>query len=240
MGAADDRATMAQPLVPLTNRPATDLAGVLRSWIVGAQFAPGQRLVEAELASLFGATRTEVRTAMAVLHREGLVELNRGRSARVHQLSLAQALELAELRQAIWTLVSRRAAERCTSVSEASLHAGISSAREAIEATDLVALGRGILELDARVAAISGHRPAQEELRRLDLRLARHDFQGIAVAGRARTALAEVEQLVTAVAAGDRDRAAEAADLHFANTVEAIKNGHAARREADTKTVRTV
>jgi len=230
---------MAQPLVELTSRPASDLAGRLRNAIIDGEFAPGQRLVEAELALQLGATRSAVRSAMAVLQRDGLVEMHRGRSPRVQQLTLAQAQELAELRQAIWTLVAPRAAARCTAADAEALRGGIRAANAATDATDLVALARCVRDLDTRIAAVSGHHAAQEALSSLELRLVHFDFQGITLAGRALAALAEVEDLITAVVAGDGARAAEAADLHFARMVEAIRRGHTARGGAEGRTVRT-
>ena len=50
------------------------VAEAIREAIVSGEFAPDQRLVEADLSERFGASRGNVRTALLQLTSEGLVE----------------------------------------------------------------------------------------------------------------------------------------------------------------------
>jgi DNA-binding GntR family transcriptional regulator len=59
----------------------------VRDGIMQGTYAPGQRLPEADLVSLYRASRGTVRTALAQLENEGLVQRERNRGARVRPIS---------------------------------------------------------------------------------------------------------------------------------------------------------
>jgi DNA-binding GntR family transcriptional regulator len=73
----------------------------LRERIVFGSFAPGDRLVEAELASRFGVSKTPVREALLTLEGEGLVVLRPHRGAEVTRLSVEEWNDLIFLRDSI-------------------------------------------------------------------------------------------------------------------------------------------
>ena len=73
---------------------------------------PNQRLVEADLSDQFEASRASVRAALAELTNEGLVERVQNRGARVRAVSLAEAVEITEVRMVVEGLCATKAAER--------------------------------------------------------------------------------------------------------------------------------
>src|SRR5215207_2153935 len=73
----------------------------LRERIVFGGFAPGDRLVEAELASRFGVSKTPVREALLTLEGEGLVVLRPHRGAEVTRLSVDEWNDLIFLRDVL-------------------------------------------------------------------------------------------------------------------------------------------
>src|SRR5579862_3269688 len=64
----------------------------LRLSILGGDYSPGQRLVEEELAAVFGVTRASLRAALLDLTAEGLVERVPNRGARVRVVSTEEAV----------------------------------------------------------------------------------------------------------------------------------------------------
>jgi DNA-binding GntR family transcriptional regulator len=85
----------------------------LRRLIVQGQFAPGMRLVEAEMAERLGMSRTPVRTALYLLHQEGYVEASgEGRQSRLTVAPLTQddAVEIFAVVGDVEGLAARRAA----------------------------------------------------------------------------------------------------------------------------------
>lgn len=101
-------------LTGMTTPPAlsTLIADRLREMITSGQLAPGERLKEAELADSMTVSRGPVREAISLLGREGLVESQRHRGARVITLSYADIEEIYSMRLAIERLAMERCAER--------------------------------------------------------------------------------------------------------------------------------
>jgi DNA-binding FadR family transcriptional regulator len=135
-------------------RPARNLTGEvvdrIATEIARGRIAPGSRLpTEHELVTAFGVSRTVVREAVAALRAEGLVVTRQGAGAFVAAdrsrvpfridpdglSSIADVLQVMELRAAIEIQAATLAAERITPASLA----GIEAALDALES----AIGRG-------------------------------------------------------------------------------------------------
>lgn len=99
-----------ESLVRLRGEKGQNVADYLGAAIRNGRFAPGQRLVEAELTSELGVSRGPVREAFRRLSAEGLIEIVPNRGALVRRLSIAEAAELFEIRTELEALAARRAA----------------------------------------------------------------------------------------------------------------------------------
>lgn len=86
------------------------LVGGLSEGILSNRYAPGQRLVEADLTRHFGVSRGPLREAFRRLSAEGLVELVPNRGAIVRRLSFREAVELFQIRGELEALAVRLAA----------------------------------------------------------------------------------------------------------------------------------
>ncbi|MEM8590717.1 MAG: GntR family transcriptional regulator [Pseudomonadota bacterium] len=84
----------------------------LRDAIVSGQYKPGDRLIEARLAALFGVSRNPVREALKALGNEGIVTIAPRRGAVVAELSDGEAADVVELRAALEGFSARLAARR--------------------------------------------------------------------------------------------------------------------------------
>ena len=85
-------------------------AAALRAALFDGDLAPGQRLVEGELAELYGVSRASVRAALIDLASDGLVERIPNRGARVRVVSTEEAVAITEARMALEALIARKAA----------------------------------------------------------------------------------------------------------------------------------
>ena len=70
------------------------VADAVRTAILRGEYAPGQRLIEADLCDRYGTSRFVVRSALQELSAQGLVEFQRNRGARVREISLGEAIEI--------------------------------------------------------------------------------------------------------------------------------------------------
>ena len=86
----------------------------LRRAIVAGALAPGERLVQTDLAERMGVSVTPLREALRDLVGEGLVRLDPHRGATVREVDVDEAREVYELRLVLEPMAARLAAERAT------------------------------------------------------------------------------------------------------------------------------
>jgi DNA-binding GntR family transcriptional regulator len=84
----------------------------LKRAIQTGQFAPGQRLIEADLTLQYGVSRGPVREALRRLGAEGVVDFVPNRGALVRRFSPKEIIDIFRIRQALEGLAARLAAER--------------------------------------------------------------------------------------------------------------------------------
>ena len=87
------------------------IAARLRDAILSGDYSPGERLVQEEIAERFGGSRIPVREALRDLESEGLVRFVANAGARVADLSLAECIEVYQMRERIEPLLLRYSAE---------------------------------------------------------------------------------------------------------------------------------
>jgi DNA-binding GntR family transcriptional regulator len=81
----------------------------IREAILDEMFQPGDHLVEVELAEKFEVSRSPVREALLALEKEGTVIISPYKGAIVKPLSVAEVLDIAELRLALISLALKPA-----------------------------------------------------------------------------------------------------------------------------------
>jgi len=87
----------------------------LRKKILKGELAPGERLMEVQLAEKLGVSRTPIREAMRMLEKEGLVVMRPRRGAQVAQISLRDLNDVLEVRKTLEMLAIRKACARMKS-----------------------------------------------------------------------------------------------------------------------------
>ncbi len=87
----------------------------LRDAIVDRRLAPGTKLSEAEVGTLFEVSRTVARSALQMLSFEGLVRTERNRGAFVANPTPGEARQVFDSRRLIEPGIAKAAAERITS-----------------------------------------------------------------------------------------------------------------------------
>lgn len=202
-----------------TGRP---VATGIRDAILAGEFVPNQRLVEADLAERFGASRAAVRAALLELANEGLIERVQNRGARVRAISLEEAIEISELRMVIEGLCAAKAAERVTE-DGVRLLAGIAEdMRAAVASGDVFGYSRLNERLHREIREISGQRTAAEVLERLRAQSVRHQFKLAMHPGRPAVSLPEHLAIIEAIRARDPEAAERAAREHLRSVIRTL------------------
>jgi DNA-binding GntR family transcriptional regulator len=207
--------------VPENAKPA--VTDALRAAILSGEFAPRQRLVEVDLCERFGTSRFILRAALQDLAAQGLVEFQHNRGARVRDVSLAEAIEITEVRILLEGLLAARAAERVTRSEAATLRAIIRDMRAAVAKSELLTYSELNARLHAAVRDIAAHETAARLLRQLRDQTVRHQFSLSLVPGRPSVSLPQHEAIVAAITARDPELAGQAMHAHLQSVIDAFR-----------------
>jgi DNA-binding GntR family transcriptional regulator len=194
----------------------------LRQAIVAGDMAPGQRLVEEELASAFEVTRASLRQALIDLTADGLVERIPNRGARVRVITQDEAVAITECRMALEGLCAAKAAERVTDEQARDLNRLSDELKAAVSDGEPVRYSELNRELHRQVLDISGQDVARDLLARLNGQLVRHQFRLSLRPGRPQQSLPEHLAIIAAIVAKDPARAEEAARNHLRSVIQAL------------------
>jgi DNA-binding GntR family transcriptional regulator len=198
------------------------VVGALRDAIVDGEFAPNQRLVEADLSERFGASRGSIRTALLELGAEGLVERVQNRGARVRAISLTEAVEITEVRMALEGLCAAKAATRLTEDDRHRLRGIGTAMQEAVRSGDLLGYSELNRQLHALIRTLGGQSTAQAILERLRGQNVRHQFRLALHPGRAAVSLPQHLEIIEALCAGDAEAAEAAVRRHLHSVIETL------------------
>ena len=195
----------------------------IREAMVRGDYAPNQRLVEADLCEQYRASRATVRSALQELAVDGLVEILRNKGARVRTIPLEEAIEITEVRMMLEGLAASRAAERVTVEQAEELLAIGESMRESVARSELLRYSDLNARLHRRVREISGHRTTATIIERLGAQVVRHQFRLALQPGRPGVSLPQHERIIEAVVARNPEAAEAAMRAHLASVVKALR-----------------
>jgi DNA-binding GntR family transcriptional regulator len=206
------------------------VAAAIRTAILQGEYAPAQRLIEADLCERFGTSRFIVRAALQELAAQGLVEFQRNRGARVREVSLAEAIEITEVRQLLEGLGAARAATRITKAEAATLRGIVDDMHAAVAGSELLRYSELNGRLHAAIRDIAAHETSARLLRQLRDQTVRHQFSLSLVPGRPAVSLPQHEAIVAAVTARDPAAAERAMRDHLQSVIGALQALAAAQR----------
>lgn len=194
----------------------------IRQAIRHGQLVPGQRLVVAELAKMFGASAGPVREAIRRLTGEGMLEFTAHKGASVRSFTARDVREIFQVREAVEGLAARLAAENIGRSDYADR-----LARVGVLLRETAAQGHPQFS-DARqtfhdvIYEIAGNAVLRETALRLTFPLYRLFFNEQVGADRARESLAEHEAIIAAILSADASRAERLTRNHLRNGADVI------------------
>ena len=195
----------------------------LRRAIYRGELAPGQRLVESELAQKYDTSRGAVREALALLQNEGLIIRQRNRSAWVRPITLEEAIEILEVRAVVEGLCAAKAAANATKDDHKQLQALADEMSVAVKNGDVLNDSRISDLVHAKIRDIAGQHTAAGIINRLRHQGVRYQFHVSLLPGRLVQGLNEHLGIIDAVIAGDAAKAEQLSRDHFAAVIDAVR-----------------
>jgi DNA-binding GntR family transcriptional regulator len=189
----------------------------IRQAIVKGIFAPGERLMEIQLADDLGVSRTPVREAIRKLELEGFVVMIPRRGTYVANLSIKDINDVYEIRISLDVLAAGLAAERIEPEELEELNRLLLEISEAAKTGPM----EKIVKLDTAFHDVLYKASRNDRLRNIINNL-REQITGIRgtsmrYPGRLADTLEEHRALVDSIAARDSERAQAAARIHLEN-----------------------
>ncbi len=199
------------------------MTDLIRSAIVRGEYAPNQRLIEADLSDTFTASRATVRTALLELANEGLVERLPNKGSRVRTITLDEAIEILEVRIGVEGLCAAKTAASLTDDEIDEFQRLRQDMIDAVADGDLVEYSRLNQLLDQRVRVLSRHATAADVLARLHAQSVRHQFKLSSRPQRAKVSVLEHVAIIDAIVARDPEASERAVRDHLLAVIGALR-----------------
>ena len=208
-----------QPLrrgLPLRDR----IHDKLRAAIISGELSPGTPVIEAELATKLGASRTPVREALRRLEAAGLLEPRGLRGSVVRELKSDEVQCVFEIREALESLAARRAARTIRDADVRRLEQLVDGMRAGVD--DPAEIGRCDTAFHDTILAVANGDRLKRMLTDLREELIAYRFLALSDPDRRRATIAEHDEIVAALRAHDEEAAAARTAAHIANARAAV------------------
>ena len=183
-----------------------DVRNALELDLVLGRLSPRERLVEDDLMARFGAKRHVIRTALAELERNGLVERRPNKGATVRDYAPDEVEELYDLRASLHALAVDRFRLPATEAVIARLKDIAGRHEAAVSRDDLAAVIRNNNEFHDVFFDLCGNRFLSEQIRNLGAAANAIRSWRIGDPELLAQAMREHRAMIDALANGDRDR----------------------------------
>lgn len=210
----------------LSKSDPADVATALRVGITSHAIPPGSKLQEAKLAKEFGVSRTRVREALLELELRGLITRIPNRGAQVRRLELSQVFEIYDAREALEGMCVRLATQKTP---PERWQEWVDMLREEgpmekmLEAGDLDGYFLNYERLHRHIIDAADN-PVLAAMLDSILEKTRVIMQRVQILpGRAAAGLAEHRACVTAMRAGDADKAEQLRRANIRSAIAALK-----------------
>jgi DNA-binding GntR family transcriptional regulator len=188
----------------------------MQELIISRQLAPGQHLVESELAELLGVSRQPIREALQLLSSEGWVDLSPGYGAFVHAPTETEVDQLLAVRAVLEGESARLAATHAGSEGVARLRKVYAEGIAALASEDIDAMVLANAQLHRLVTELSGNQVLLDFVMQVDRRV-RWYYTPIA-RQRGKKSWEEHAKLINAIDNGDADTASKIMRDHTERT----------------------
>lgn len=189
----------------------------MREAIINGDLAPGERLMEVQLAEEMGVSRTPVREAIRKLELEGFVAMIPRKGAYVADYSVKDITEIFEIRASLESLAAGLACERITEEELDELQRLVVRAGENAKNNDLESLINVDTAFHDRIFKASRNSRLEQMVSNLREQIHRFRTTSLASPGRTKDTLEEHKGLVDAIAERDIALARRLALEHVEN-----------------------
>lgn len=197
----------------------------LRNAILEGRFAPGEKLVEADLCDLLGVSRPSVREALRQLEAEKLVVITPYKGPSVARVSWEEARQIYEVRSLLEGHAAYLFATLARPEELEAMERALSGFEEAAKKGDAVRRLSHTAEFYAVMLEGCGNAVVRDLLDGLHARITFLRARSMSRTGRSKQSVAEMRAILSALRACNADRARKASIEHVRRACESAKAG---------------
>lgn len=193
----------------------TAICDGIKSRIHRGGYAPGQRLIEIDLAEEFAVGRGRIREVFKTLVGEGYLEFVKNRGVYVRRFTRAEILEMGRVREVLEGLAARLAAEAELTDEQRTLLRSLQSRMDEAEASnDVDRYNSENFQYHAAICAIANNRHVAQSLERVRLPLYRLQLPRSFSSDSMATSNRDHQVITSSILAGKPDAAEAAMRAH--------------------------
>jgi DNA-binding GntR family transcriptional regulator len=200
---------------PRTATASSRIYAELRADLVSLKRRPGEAISEAEIAVVYGVSRTPVREAILKLSDEGLLDIFPQSGIFVSRIALAALPEAIIIRKALEATTARFAAQLASASQILSLQAVLQRQREADAAGDRTAFHQADETFHATIADVAGYPGIWTLIQQVKVHVDRFRQLTLPQQGRMGQVIAEHEAILAAIESRDPATAGIAMEKHL-------------------------
>ena len=194
----------------------------LRSLLLSGSLAPGTRLTEAELTTMFNVSRSTMRSVLVQLTQEGYVTSEVNRGVRTRSFSAEEALDILEAREVLESALAGKAAERATEEEIRALRGTLEAMEDCKRLGDQAGYSRGNREFHQQVKAAAHQHTLARAYDTLLYPLVMRQYRNLSAQHPRSGSLEEHQAILMAIVTRNPDAAVAAMRHHVASARRAL------------------
>ncbi|MCD8149318.1 MAG: GntR family transcriptional regulator [Clostridiales bacterium] len=195
----------------------------LRAAILKGDLKPGERLMELQLASRLGVSRTPIREAIRMLEQEGLAITIPRKGAEVAKMTEKDMEDVLQIRCALEELAVRLSCQNITEAEVQELRVAMNRFREKVDTGDIAQIAEADVNFHDVLYMASDNPKLLGMLNNLREQMYRYRVEYLKDFTVYPQLIEEHRQLYEAVKAGDAQKASSMTRRHLENQTEGVK-----------------
>lgn len=196
----------------------------LREAILRGELRPGERLMELQLASKLGVSRTPIREAIRMLEQEGLAVTVPRKGAEVAKMTEKNMKDVLQIREALDELAVEIACDNMTDQQLVDLTLAMKNFENAVEAGNLKKIIESDVEFHDVIYQATDNPKLVTLLNNLREQIHRYRVEYLKERENYPKLIEEHEEIVSALKRRDKERVANAMSSHIRNQAETVRN----------------
>ena len=197
----------------------------LREGILKGELKPGERLMELQLASRLGVSRTPIREAIRMLELEGLAVTIPRRGAMVAKMTEKDMEDVLQIRRCLDDLAVRLSCEKMTQEQLKALYLALKKFEESTRSRDVKQIAQADVEFHDTIYKAADNPKLLTLLNNLREQMYRYRLEYLKDTGSRQRLLREHQEIFAGIRNGDKKAVSAAICQHIDNQEEAILSG---------------